>query len=85
MRILIFTVLKLVEGLAIVFIPYYIGAWNPMGVREDFLFFHGFDQWLCGLATAIVGIIIVALMIGAGMFLVGAVRANWEWAGRIKK
>ena len=72
-KIVIFALLKIVEIAFIVFIPYLIGLWNPLGLKNDYF-------WLIGLETLVLGIIIPLFIIA---ILAAFCCLNWEIANKI--
>ena len=71
MKIIIFIGLKIVEILAIVFIPYYVGKFAKLFINED-----DTPNWLVGIFVLVCGALLVFVV---ALF----VAENWEWAGKL--
>jgi len=72
-RILVFVGLKVAEISAVVFIPWGIGLWNPLG-------FDGTLVWAVGLATIVRGLALPAVVLSICYVII---HANWELSKKI--
>ena len=81
-RIVVFVALKIVEILAIVFGPHYVGKWTHPFSCEFWCETDKFPDatcepfWLIGLVT-----ILCTTIVMAG--LIGLVAANWAWSDKL--
>jgi len=73
-RILVFIGLKIAEISAIVFIPWGLGLWNPIGLPDDA------PAWVMGLGTILIGLVVPVLLLCLCYVLISV---NWEWAKKI--
>jgi len=72
-KAIIFVLLKIVEISAVVFIPCWIGLWNPLGVEHCHV-------WIMGIGNIVLGVFIPLIV----LVLVGAFLAfNWDLADKL--
>ena len=72
-RVLVFVGLKVAEISAVVFIPWGLGLWNPLGLRDDY-------AWVTGLGYICLGIWLPVIIF---LICYGLISVNWEWSKKI--
>ena len=72
-RFLAFLGLKIVEIAAIVYVPYWVGVWDPFKANQEF------PLWVKGVSTIFLSAILIFCFTVAVWLLLHFLNLNWKW------